>query len=104
MDEDNLAKNFREFSQNEFLKATLPELTRAILYFRIKVHKKPEQTGVPQKCTILLNIDISTDIGSILMPLMEELIAAEGGTWLAGAAPRGPLERKISQLLASRGT
>ncbi|CAK0833875.1 unnamed protein product [Prorocentrum cordatum] len=103
MDEDNLAKNLRDFNQNMFMKAIVPELTRAILHSRANLHKKPEQKGVPQNCTILFNIDTSTDIGSILMPLMEELIACEGGTWLAGAALRGPLERKTSQLLTSMG-
>ena len=42
-----------------------------------------------------------TKIGAGLSSLMEALVESEGGTYLSGAAPRGPLERQMGEMVSS---
>ncbi|CAK0880828.1 unnamed protein product [Prorocentrum cordatum] len=99
--EKKLKQAFEQVRVEKLMTMTPQELTRAALYFRVKVHKKPSDGG-KHKCTMFFNFDLSTDFGKVAAPLMGALIQLEGGVFLSGAAPRGPLEREIATLLAAR--
>eukprot|EP00959_Pyramimonas_sp_CCMP1952_P106996 2236261-Pyramimonas_sp.AAC.1 len=83
---------------DERLKAiTIEEIGTLVLYCRAKIQKKQE--GEDQRATILLKVDHSHQLTSVMASLIFRTIEIEGGKKLIGAAPGGPLEREISRML-----
>ncbi|CAK0836515.1 unnamed protein product [Prorocentrum cordatum] len=101
-DHVKLRDKMKEFYTNEiFAKGiTAQKLGRVIPYFRVQVLKATD--GEKPKAIISCHFHRDLNIGLALSRQLEALMEFEGGVYLAGAAPRGPLERKLAEEVGPR--
>ncbi|CAK0896738.1 unnamed protein product [Prorocentrum cordatum] len=74
-------------------------VAKACPYFRLRIFRKEE--GTPQKGVIYMTFHRDVELGQMMATLFEKLVIAEGGVYLPGPAPRGPLDREVSSLIGS---
>ncbi|CAK0810582.1 unnamed protein product [Prorocentrum cordatum] len=78
---------------------TAAKLGRSIPYFRSLILKP--QNGETAKAIISMCFHRDQKLGHDLSLLLGALVESEGGIFLSGAAPRGPLEREIGTMVGS---
>jgi len=100
-EEIKLRDEMKEFYQKEIFApgVTALKLGRAIPYFKGQVLKA--QNGENPKAIIAMAFHRDTSMGRALSGLMEALVESEDGTYLSGAAPRGPLERQMGEMVTT---
>ncbi|CAK0885878.1 unnamed protein product [Prorocentrum cordatum] len=78
-------------------------ITQYVTRFSIKV-PRGEHTSAEMKGMVKFQVHIQTarPAGVVLREILDRILSEAGAERLVGSAPRGPLERKIGQLLSKR--
>ena len=80
-------------------KSSMTTVARACPYFKLKAFRKEE--GVQQMGAFYMSFHMDNELGVAMSKGLERLIVAEGGKFMPGPAPRGPLDREISALIGN---
>eukprot|EP00959_Pyramimonas_sp_CCMP1952_P000472 8978-Pyramimonas_sp.AAC.1 len=94
------AKEASSLWTEKISKMKMIEVGEVILHWQWKRNKGKQTEAESHKGRIIFAIDTARTFGRVMLAQVEAMLAGLGGERKIGPAPRGPLERDASKLLA----